>query len=169
MSVTRTFAALVAAAMIATPAIAAPATKADAAASFAALKRLVGTWRTKRPAGRVVSVVYRLTAGGTVLMETWDLGPDRESVTVYHLDRSVLLATHYCPIGNQPRLRLASVDPRHLRFVFLDATGLDTPEESHQHAFGIDFVGDDRIVRTETYVEAGKPDTDTLIFDRVEP
>lgn len=169
MIVTRTFFALVTAAMIATPAIAAPATKADAVAGFAALQRLVGTWRTKRPDGRVVSIVYRLTAGGTVLMETWALGPGRESVTVYHLDRSALLATHYCPIGNQPRLRLASVDPRHPRFVFLDATGLDTPEESHQHAFAIDLVGEKRIVRTETYVEAGKPDTDTLVFDRVDP
>ena len=137
-----------------------------AAASFDSLKTFVGTWRAQRPGGRVVEIAYRQTAGGTVLTETWTLSPTRESVTVYHRDGRDLLATHYCPIGNQPRLRLASGDPRRLRFAFKDATDLATGE-SHLHAFGIDLLGPDRVVRTETYRENGKPATETLVFDRV--
>ena len=137
-----------------------------AIASFDSLNALVGTWRAQRPGGRVVEIAYRRTAGGTVLTETWTLSPTRESVTVYHRDGRDLIATHYCPIGNQPRLRLASGDPRRLRFAFKDATDLAVGE-SHLHAFGIDLVAPDRIVRTETYRENGKPETETLTFDRV--
>ncbi len=151
--------------LVATPASAAPE---PAAAGFDSLKALVGTWRARRPGGRVVDVAYRLTAGNSVLTETWTLSPTRESVTVFHRDGRDLLATHYCPIGNQPRLRLASRDPRALRFRFKDATDVGAGE-SHLHAFAMDLVGSDRVVRTETYRENGKPETDTLVFDRIKP
>ena len=39
----------------------------------------------------------------------------------------------------------------------------------HLAALGVDLIGPDRIVRTETYVEGGKRNTETLIFDRVRP
>lgn len=135
-------------------------------ASFDSLKTLVGRWRAQRPGGRIVEIVYRLTAGGTVLVETSALAPGRESMTVYHRDGPDLLATHFCPIGNQPRLRLVSVDPRRPRFKFKDATDL-SPGESHQHAFGLDLIGTDRIVRTEIYREGRRDEAETLIFDRV--
>lgn len=147
---------------------AAPASAAPASAGFDSLKALVGTWRARRPGGRVVEIAYRLTAGGGVLTETWTLSPTRESMTVFHRDGRDLLATHYCPIGNQPRLRLASSDPRALRFRFKDATDVGAGE-SHLHAFGMDLIGSDRIVRTETYLGNGKPETDTLVFERVKP
>src|SRR5262245_5708255 len=77
-----------------------------APAVFEQRKTLVGEWQGATAEGRQLSVSYRLTAGGTVLVETWTLGPGRESMTLYHLDRDDLVATHYCPIGNQPSLRL---------------------------------------------------------------
>jgi hypothetical protein len=78
-------------------------TTADA---FKQLTSLNGNWEGKFPDGRSHTVSYRLTAAGSVLVETWTLEPNRESMTLYSIDGSHLIATHYCPQGNQPRLRL---------------------------------------------------------------
>lgn len=146
-------------------AVAPVATIADS--SFARLKSLVGTWRGVWSDGRPVGLTYRLSAGGTVLVETWALSPTRESLTLYHLDKGALLATHYCPQGNQPRLRLASATADRMTFAFRDATGLDTAQESHQHAFSLRFDGPDRIARSETYRTGKADETDTVAFQRI--
>lgn len=149
------------------PLTAAHAKRPNAEASFARLKTLVGTWRATSANGRP-TITYRLSAGGTVLVETWTLSPTRESLTLYHLDGRSLIATHYCPIGNQPRLRLAEAGADRLRFAFRDATNLDRSKDSHQHALSLRFDGD-RIVREETYRERRKDETDVLTFERTAP
>ena len=73
--------------------------------AFQALKSLVGAWQGRTEAGRTFLVSYRLTANDTVLVETWTMSPTRQSMTVYHMDGDGLIATHYCPQGNQPRLQ----------------------------------------------------------------
>ena len=70
------------------------------ATGFERLQSLVGAWRGTWSDGRPVGLTYRLSAGGTVLVETWALSPTRESLTLYHMDNGALLATHYCPQGN---------------------------------------------------------------------
>lgn len=125
--------------------------------AFTQLKRLVGHWNGKFPDGRAHSVSYTLTAGGSVLLETWALAPGRESLTLYHMDGDVLMATHYCPQGNQPRLRFVrGKDPTaKLSFEFRDGTNLQVKGRSHQHSFWIRLIGDNSFVRSETYVENG--------------
>ena len=91
-------------------------------AAFARLSGLVGAWNGTLPDGRVHAVSYRLTAGDTVLVETWTMSPTRESMTMYHLDGDALIATHYCPQGTQPRLQLEdSSTPRACRSAFATA------------------------------------------------
>ena len=127
-----------------------------AAAAFERLKALQGHWEGKFADGRRHTVEYRLSAGGTVLVETWQLAPGRESMTLYHLDGDRLLATHYCPQQNQPRLALAAGDdPTVLSFEFVDGTGLDVPGKSHQHAFVTALRPDGSYARSETYVDNG--------------
>ena len=133
--------------------------------AFDRLKALVGAWRGQRPDGRDITVSYRLTAGGTVLVETWALGPEREALTLYHMDGADLLATHYCPIGNQPRLRLTKATAERLDFVFQDATDL-VPDEPHQHDFWIEFDATGAIARGDTYVQGDESDSETIVFAR---
>lgn len=135
--------------------------------SFERLKSLVGAWRGTWSDGRPVGLTYRLSAGGTVLVETWALSPTRESLTLYHMDKGALLATHYCPQGNQPRLRLTSATADRMSFAFKDATDLDRAKESHQHAFSLRFDGPDRIVRSETYRTGKADETDSVVFQRI--
>ena len=130
-------------------------TRADApspAAVFEQLKSLQGHWRSSKP-GSQTTVEYRTIANGTVLVETWTMSPTRQSMTVYAMDGERLLATHYCPQGNQPRLALAgtNADGTH-RFEFLDGTNLQDPEGFHEHAFTIHLDGDAALTRRETYI-----------------
>jgi len=132
----------------------------SATAAFERLSTLVGTWRFTAPSGKHQSVAYRLTAGGSTLVETWTLGSGRESMTLYHLDGSDLIATHYCPQGNQPRLVLKPAgDATLLSFEFKDGTNLQAPGASHQHHFWLRFDSADTYTRSETYVPNGSSES----------
>ena len=138
--------------------------------AFNQLKHLVGRWNGKFSDGRPHSVTYTLTAGGTALLETWALAPGRESLTLYHMDGDDLIATHYCPQGNQPRLRFArGNDPAKLSFAFRDGTNLQVKGRSHQHSFWIRVIGDQSFVRSETYVENGAAPPTPVTADPEEP
>jgi hypothetical protein len=124
--------------------------------AFRQLQSLIGNWEGKFEDGRAHGLSYRLTAAGTVLVETWTLAPGRESMTLYSMDGNNLIATHYCPQGNQPRLQFASgSDPGQLTFEFRDGTNLQVKDKSHQHAFWIRLLGENSFERSETYVENG--------------
>ena len=141
-----------------------------ARAAFTQLQTLVGEWEGKTEAGRVLKVSYRLTANGTVLVETWTLGPQRESLTLYHMDNESLIATHYCLIGNQPRLRLKDGGkPSLLTFEFVSATNLPKPEVAHQHRFEMEFLQANSFARSETYLENGTPETERVVYSRTVP
>jgi len=130
----------------------ATAKKPDAAKAFQQLSGLVGNWMGKSESGRQHSVNYRLSAGGTVLVETWSLSSGRESMTMYHLDGDDLMATHYCPQGNQPRLLLVS-DAGKMHFEFRDGTNLKVPDKAHQHSFWLQINDSGHFQRNEIYVD----------------
>ncbi len=150
----RLCAALVAAALAApanarAPASAPVAVPADEA--FAQLSKLVGRWRPADRADGSLTIHFTLTAGGTVLVESWErTNGEPHSLTLYHRDGPSLIATHYCPGGNQPRLALAGRDALGLHFTFRDATDLDAGE-SHQHDLWLDLTDPNHPIRTEAY------------------
>jgi hypothetical protein len=146
--------ALVAAALAASagarPSASAPAAV-PAEEAFAQLSKLVGRWRPADRADGSLSIRFYLTAAGTVLVESWErANGEPHSLTLYHRDGPSLIATHYCPQGNQPRLALAGRDALGLHFTFRDATDLDAGE-SHQHDLWLDLTDPNHPVRTEVY------------------
>ena len=150
-----------AAAALAAPAGAAPSASAPAAVpaedAFAQLSKLVGRWRPADRADGTLSIRFYLTAGGTVLVESWERAKgEPHSHTLYHRDGPSLIATHYCPQGNQPRLALAGRNAQGLHFTFRDATDLD-PAESHQHDLWLDLTDPNHPVRTEVYSSGKGP------------
>jgi hypothetical protein len=138
-----------------------------AAESFERLKTLVGEWAGRTPQGRDIGVSYRLTADETALVETWDLGPGHQSMTIYHMDGSELLASHFCPLGNQPRLALKRASGDRLDFEFRDGSNLNRARDAHQQSFWIEFHGPDAIVRGETYREGEKEETEAVRYQRL--
>jgi hypothetical protein len=122
-----------------------------AAAAFDQLKTLVGIWRSADKPDSPLRIRFYLTAGGTVLVESWEVRGQPHSLTIYHRDGGALLATHYCPQGNQPRLALTGREASGLHFSFKDATDLDPATESHQHDLWFDLTNPERPVRGEIY------------------
>ncbi len=130
--------------------------------AFADLASLVGEWEGTYANGRSHRVSFALTANDSVIVETWTMSPTRQSLTLYALDGDRLLATHYCPQGNQPRLVLSEREAdQSYRFEFLDGTNLQDPNGSHQHALQIAVDTPQSFSRSESYVSnthsAGTP------------
>src|SRR4029079_10646896 len=88
------------------------AAAAPANANFDKVKSLAGTWvaadKDGKPTDQVVSVI-NLTAGGTAIQETIFPGQAMEMVSVYTVDGPDFVMTHYCMLGNQPRMK---ADPK---------------------------------------------------------
>ncbi len=106
--------------------------------TFEELKKLCGEWKGTTAEGGAEK--GRLVAADTVLLEAWVLSSGREALTVYHRDGDDLIATHYCPRGNQPCLKLTSASTeKGFFFDFFSATNL--PEATHQHRFEIQIHG----------------------------
>jgi len=88
-------------------------------------------------------------------METLSEG-EISMVTIYHADGNRLALTHYCAAGNQPRMR--SDKPaagEALRFSFVDATNLPSPDAGHMHSMAIRFEGPDHIRQVWTWRQEG--------------
>ena len=138
--------------MLSVNARAAEPVKADDA--FAHLKSLAGTWNghAMTPDGPPASVSYRLTAGGTAVMETLFGGTEHEMLTVYTLNGNDVVATHFCGAGNQPVMKLdkAQSTPDRLVFSFVSVTGDHAKDHPHVHNGFIHFVGTDQLEATWT-------------------
>jgi len=128
---------------------------------FEALKKLAGDWveigKDGKPTGTVVSSI-RVTSGGSAVHETIFPGTEKEMVTVYHLDGADLVLTHYCMLGNQPRMRaVPGKDANQIPFKFVSAGNLKNPDEHHMHEATLTILGPDRFRGEWTSCKDGKP------------
>jgi hypothetical protein len=139
-----------------------------AQAQFDQLKRLAGEWTGKgghEVGDHEATVNYKVTAAGSTVMETVFAGTPHEMVTMYHLDGDAIVLTHYCALGNQPRMKSAPTgDPKRLVFQFLDGTNVDAAKDMHMHEATIELVADDHIRSAWTSYANGKPES-TAKFD----
>ena len=141
----------------------------NAEAVFEQLKTLAGTWRgvpegqgkeAEAEAKKVPEVVheFRVSAAGTVVMETMGPGTDHEMINMYHVDGNDLVLTHYCAGGNQPTMRLnrkRSTSAR-LVFDFTGGTNLDPAVDEHIHSAEIKLVDGERLESVWTSYDGGK-------------
>lgn len=139
-------------------------TRVNVVEAFNEMKSLVGIWHKEGAENSNFLVSFELIANNSVLVETWLRKGKKHSFTMYHLDNEKLMATHYCPQGNQPRLVLTeSSTINNLNFSFLDATNLIDLADSHQHSLGFEFSKDlNKILRRESYISEGTEDISEL-------
>ena len=126
--------------------------------SFNQLKALTGSWEGKTAQGEPVQVTFRGTAGGSALMsEINGHGPD-DMISMFHLDGpNRLLLTHYCSVGNQPRMAAsASPDGKTITFDYLDATNLSAPDAGHMQRVVITVVDANHHTEDWTFANQGK-------------
>jgi hypothetical protein len=129
----------------------------DAQKSFDQLKSLNGSWEGKNSMGQSVQVSYRMTAGGSALMSEI-VGHGETMISMINFDGpNRLLLTHYCAVGNQPRMQAsASPDGKTITFNFLDATNLDSPQSGHMDRVIIAMLGPDHHTEEWNFIDHGK-------------
>lgn len=132
----------------------------DGTAAFARLKTLAGEWRgtVMTPTGPAATVRYEVRSNGSVVQETLFPGTEQEMISVYHMDGSQLVMTHYCSAGNQPRMKLdtARSKPAILVFDFTGGTNMDPAKDMHVHSGEIRILSDDRIESEWAAYQSGK-------------
>jgi hypothetical protein len=146
-----------------------PAQTTDAGAAFARLKTLVGQWEATTSSGKV-HLSYELVSGETALLERESSETMPSMVTLYYVDGGRLLLTHYCMVGNQPRMQAKAFNSGtgELDFQFLDATNLATPGAGHMHNAKIRIVDDSHLVSEWQFYENGKPKfSETAQYTRI--
>jgi hypothetical protein len=124
-------------------------------------KGLAGKWVGKMGTGSEshdAVVTYKVTSNGSAVVETIDPGGAHEMVTVIHSDGDELVLTHYCAIGNQPRMRASGKSAgKNVKFAFVDATNLRSPKDMHMHDVAFEFVDKDTLKTTWRNFLDGKP------------
>ena len=113
------------------------------------MKKLAGTWLLAdadgKPTDQVASII-KVTAGGSAVHETLFPGQPHEMVSVYTVDGQDLIMTHYCVLGNQPRMK---ADPKsqanEIIWRFVGGTNLDPKKDKHMHEATLKIIDDDHI------------------------
>ncbi|MEO1083290.1 MAG: hypothetical protein AAFY88_03525 [Acidobacteriota bacterium] len=162
---------------LAPAAVAESQTGLDARAAFDRLAAMEGTWTGSpdasglevpddepAPAAEVRHEI-KVSANGSVVMETMNPGTDHEMINMYHLDGDELVLTHYCAGGNQPTMKLLREKSTADRFVFdfTGGTNLDPEVDGHIHDAEIVFIDDDRVESRWGGFNAGQP-AGTMVF-----
>jgi hypothetical protein len=138
--------------------------KAAAHPGFEKLKKLAGTWvaadKDGKPTDQVVSII-KVTAGGSAVQETLFPGQPMEMMSVYHLDGADLVMTHYCMLGNQPKMKADPKSPANqIVFKFAGGTNFDVNKDMHMHEGTLTFIDDDHIGFSGCAWVNGKPAED---------
>jgi hypothetical protein len=117
--------------------------------AFAMLKNLAGEWQgtvQEKDKGPAATVSYKVTANGSVVVETLFPGTDHEMITTYHFNGDQLMLTHYCVSGNQPKMVLSSQSTKNLlTFDFAGGTNLKSERDMHMHSGRIKLIDNDHI------------------------
>jgi len=124
------------------------------------MKKLAGEWLSVGEDGKpgeTVGATYRVTSGGSAVIETLMPGSNHEMITMYYADGADLVLTHYCALGNQPHMK---ADPKSaegtISFKFAGGANIDPTKDMHMHEAVFTFVDNDHLKTTWTLWKDGK-------------
>ena len=125
------------------------------------MKKLAGTWvaadKDGKPTDQIVSII-KVTAGGSAVHETLYPGQPHEMISVYTAEGPDLVLTHYCVLGNQPRMKADPKSPANqICFKFAGGTNLDPKKDKHMHEATLTLIDHDHIELTGVAWENGAP------------
>ena len=131
-------------------------------------KALAGTWEgtvTHGDEPQPATVTYAVTAGGSAVAETLFPGTEHEMLTVFYLDDGKLTLTHYCMLGNQPRMQAATAsDDGTVAFTFAGGANIADPKQDmHMHEASYTFIDAGHLRATWTMYQQGEPAHEAVI------
>jgi hypothetical protein len=114
---------------------------AQGAAALERLKPLAGEWDMvgddgKRSPGLVISV----SSAGSAIREIMFQGSGHEMTNMYHADGDSVIMTHYCAVGNQPRMRAKATTDGPLSFEFDSVTNLKGKSDTYMGRMKLTIV-----------------------------
>jgi len=125
---------------------AAPMSKVASTPQWEQIKSLAGEWEGYAEEGgkkMPTRISVRITGDGSAVMHWMDAGTPHEMVTMFHMDKDDLLATHYCSAHNQPRFKVVpSSKAAQIAFEFKDGTNI-RPGDGYMRRLVITFVDAD--------------------------
>jgi hypothetical protein len=130
-------------------------------ARFERFKQLAGDWVGPNPMpeakGKDMHVTYKVSSGGSAVVETIMPGTDHEMVTVITKDGDDLVLTHYCMLGNQPHMKAPGKgDTDKVAFKFVSAGNMKSDKEMHMHDATFTFVDKDTLKTEWSHWMEGK-------------
>jgi len=141
-----------------------PAAKTDPKISaFEKIKALAGDWEAvsadKEHGHGGGGVNYKVTAGGSTVLETLFGGTDHEMITMYYMDGDTLTLTHYCILQNRPLMRAErQLKPDQLVFKCQDVDNAKIADQDHMHQATFTFVDGDHLKTEWVLYKGGKPE-----------
>ncbi|MXX11455.1 MAG: hypothetical protein F4201_04925 [Nitrospira sp. SB0677_bin_15] len=138
---------------------------------FDLIKTLVGTWQGNKQTlngQETITVEYALTARGTAVVERIFPDTPKEMVSIYTQDGHEMVMTHYCLLGNQPRMKTSSpVTGNFIPLSYIDGTGMRSVQDKHMHKLTLTIIDNRHINHEWTVFENGRElATHTFAFAR---
>ena len=138
---------------------------------FELIKALVGTWQGSKQTldgQEIITVEYALTAKGTAVIERMFPNTPKEMVSIYAQDGHQMIMTHYCLLGNQPRMRTSSsMNENFITLSYVDGTGMRSVQDKHMHQLTLTLIDARHINQEWTVFENGRETvTHTFTFSR---
>ena len=125
------------------------------------IKQLAGRWEGTSQEGegeaQSAAAEYKVTSGGSAVVETLFPGTPHEMVSVYHDQHGKVAMTHYCMRGNHPELALIKASDKELDFSLAEGSGIDSAKEQHMHALVLTQSNANHLSQVWTCYEGGKP------------
>jgi hypothetical protein len=136
-------------------------------ASLERFKALAGTWEAPSPDGGTTVNTVRVISNGSAVEETFQSKMDNQMITVYSSDGDKLAMTHYCSIGNQPRMETKATTASQTEFDFSFTGGTNIgPNDAHMHHLATHFIDKDHFDEIWTLSAGGKEQPFTFHFTR---
>ena len=120
----------------------------------------MGAWQGSKQAldgQETITVEYVLTSRGTAVIERMFPGTPKEMVSVYAQDGHEMVMTHYCALGNQPRMKTSSpVAGNSIIMSYIDGTNMRSLQDKHMHELTLTVIDDRHINHEWTVFENGR-------------
>jgi hypothetical protein len=130
------------------------------------MKALAGRWEGTTTMGKEpqkAAVEYAVTSNGSAVEEKLFPGTPHEMVSIYYDRGGKLAMTHYCAMGNQPRMDLAKADAQGLEFSLGPDCGVNGAKDAHMHSLKLATPDKDHLTQTWTSWADGKQQDSTVI------
>ena len=133
--------------------------------AFTQLTTLAGSWVGTDPHDKkkTARVNYKITAGGSTLLETLFPGMPHEMVTTYVGAGKEIRATHYCMLGNQPNLISSSVKGTVYHFKYAKTPGINTHKDMYMGELTLTLMGKNHLKQEWVAFEKGKKKMTTVL------